>query len=244
MSSSRQSFRLIHKETLTSGAFPVRLFRFALRAGTSLNLPLGHHLMLSLPRSPIRPYTPISTNDQKGYFDLVIKIYPEGALTPRLDQLALGDRVSMYSNAGKFSYERGRYQRIVMLAGGTGMTPMWQIIQEVLRNEECGERPHMLLLFGNMTFEDIIMKRELDELAADHPESLQVVHVLASPPEDSARREEIRFQGFITADVIRECVQDPLEAPEYLICGPDAMQKAMVGNLQLLGVPEAQIHVM
>ena len=173
---------------------------------------------------------------------------------------------------------------------------MWQIIQEVLRNEECGERPHMLLLFGNMTFEDIIMKRELDELAADHPESLQVVHVLASvcgsstllcillccnvravlwcslpffwsvcvrgwvwlwgfddddhgrnslqPPEDSARREEIRFQGFITADVIRECVQDPLEAPEYLICGPDAMQKAMVGNLQLLGVPEAQIHVM
>ena len=52
MSSSRQSFRLIHKETLTSGAFPVRLFRFALRAGTSLNLPLGHHLMLRCMHSP------------------------------------------------------------------------------------------------------------------------------------------------------------------------------------------------
>jgi cytochrome-b5 reductase len=68
-------FELVFKEEITHDT---RRFRFALPSPDhSLGLPLGQHIYLSAKingEMVIRPYTPVSSDDEKGFFDLVIKV--------------------------------------------------------------------------------------------------------------------------------------------------------------------------
>ena len=85
-----RSFKLVHKEALTSGVpAPTVLYRFALgSAEQEAGLPVASCLVVRAPIGSdkpdgskafvIRPYTPISQPDQRGSFDLAIKIYRDG----------------------------------------------------------------------------------------------------------------------------------------------------------------------
>lgn len=52
-----------------------------------------------------------------------------------------------------------------MIAGGTGITPLYQIIQYCCENQKEDERPGLYLLFANRTENDILMKEHLDAYA-------------------------------------------------------------------------------
>jgi len=60
---------------------------------------------------------------------------------------------------------------IGMVAGGTGITPMLQVIEEVLRNPE--DKTTLSLVFGNVTADDILLKSRIDALAAKHPKQFK-----------------------------------------------------------------------
>jgi cytochrome-b5 reductase len=67
-----------------------------------------------------------------------------------------------------------------MIAGGTGVTPMYQVAAAILKDPHDTTR--ISLLFGNLTADDILIKQELDALAAAHPKRFSVFYVLNSPP--------------------------------------------------------------
>jgi cytochrome-b5 reductase len=55
---------------------------------------------------------------------------------------------------------------VFQVAGGSGLTPMLQVIKEIARNPE--DKTEVNFVFANQTLEDIILKKELDEIAATH----------------------------------------------------------------------------
>lgn len=69
-----------------------------------------------------------------------------------------------------------------MIAGGTGITPMLQIIRAALKNPK--DHTNINLIYANVNHEDILLKKELDELAAKHTERFRVYYVLNNPPEN------------------------------------------------------------
>jgi cytochrome-b5 reductase len=68
-----------------------------------------------------------------------------------------------------------------MIAGGTGITPMLQIIHAALKNPD--DKTKLTLIYANVNFEDILLKKELDTLAATHPSRFRVYYVLNNAPE-------------------------------------------------------------
>lgn len=52
------------------------------------------------------------------------------------------------------------------IAGGSGLTPMLQIAQEVVRNPE--DKTLLTLVFANVSEDDILLKKELDDMAKKH----------------------------------------------------------------------------
>ncbi|AES91470.2 FAD-binding domain oxidoreductase [Medicago truncatula] len=70
-----------------------------------------------------RRYTPISDPEIKGYFDLLIKVYPKGRMTQHFASLKSGDVVQMTG------YNPNIKKNICMIAGGTGINPMLLVIQ-------------------------------------------------------------------------------------------------------------------
>ena len=80
----------------------------------------------------IRPYTPVSRPDTLGYFDLVIKRYDQGKMSKHLHSMRPGDTLLCKGPFAKLEYRPNMVKHIGMLAGGTGLTPMLQLLQEKL----------------------------------------------------------------------------------------------------------------
>jgi cytochrome-b5 reductase len=119
----------------------------------------------------VRPYTPTTLESESEHsFQLVIKKYDTGALTPYLFGLKAGDKISIkgpiekYPLAAKMLSKEDEFSHICMIAGGTGITPMLQIIKECL-SKPYSEAPVVLrLIFANQSEKDILLKEEIDKL--------------------------------------------------------------------------------
>ena len=66
-----------------------------------------------------------------------------------------------------------------MLAGGTGITPMLQLVREVVRDPS--DSTQLALLFANQTPGDILLKDELDGLAKTHSDRFELRYTVDRP---------------------------------------------------------------
>lgn len=227
---------LVQKTVLSHNT---RLFRFSLPSETTrLGLPLGRHMSL---RATIggaetrRPYTPTSSDADAGFFDLLIKVYPEphGTMSRHLDSLPIGGTVDVRGPLGKFTYARNSYRKIGMIAGGTGITPCWQVFRELLADPE--DVTELCLVFANVTEDDILLRDELDEIAATN-KRFSVYYVLNEPPAGWTGG-----VGFVTPDMIKEQIGPAADSTMFLHCGPPPMNKAVKAHLVGLGVSDKNI---
>lgn len=107
-----------------------------------------------------------------------------------------------------------------MIAGGTGITPMLQIIRAALKNP--ADKTKLSLIYANVTAEDILLKKELDELAATHPKRFTVFYVLNDPPHGWHGG-----VGFVTREHIQKHMPPSNHDIKVLMCGPPPMMNAM-----------------
>ncbi|KHN09170.1 Inducible nitrate reductase [NADH] 2 [Glycine soja] len=236
----------------TSISHDVRLFRFALPSDDLLmGLPVGKHIFLCATvdeKLCMRAYTPTSSVDEVGYFDLVVKVYFKGVhpkfpnggiMSQHLDSLPIGSVLDVKGPLGHIEYTgRGNFlvhgkprfaKRLAMLAGGTGITPIYQVVQAILKDpEDCTE---MHVVYANRTEDDILLKEELDEWAKKY-DRLKVWYVI----QESIREGWEYSVGFITESILTEHIPNASPDTLALTCGPPPMiQFAVQPNLEKLG---------
>ncbi|XP_056604030.1 NADH-cytochrome b5 reductase 3 [Triplophysa dalaica] len=234
--------RLVDKEIISRDT---RRFRFALKSPDHvLGLPIGQHIYLSAKidgNLVVRPYTPVSSDDDKGFVDLVVKIYyknvhpkfPEGGkMSQYLESLRLGDTIDFRGPSGLLVYEgKGSFairpdkksppvmttaKHVGMIAGGTGITPMLQIINAVMKDPK--DEIVCYLLFANQTEKDILLQSELDEVLAKNPTRFKLWYTLDRAPEGWEYS-----QGFISEEMVRNHLPPPGNDTLILMCGPPPM---------------------
>ena len=215
-----------------------KVIRFGLPEGVSLSLPVSSAIVLNAPmadgKSVARPYNPISSNAQLGSFDLLVKVYPEGKVSRYIDALKPGDRVSFKQvkpNLKPFRYPFGKAS-ITMVAGGTGVAPMMQALHPLLSTP--GDSTRVRLLYGNLTPADIMLKKELDALALQHPDRLEVHYVVGSSADDISYRLGGHGwegeSGWIDEDKLKRLAFPPAADTVLWLCGVDEMYKSLAGS--------------
>ena len=99
---------------------------------------------------------------------------------------------------GAMVYRPNMCRRIGMIAGGTGITPMLQIVRAIIRGrKEHGDRTLVDLLFANVNEEDILLRDDLDRLASEDG-AFNVHYVLNNPPDGWTGG-----VGFVSEDMIK-----------------------------------------
>lgn len=227
----------------TSISHDVRLFRFALPSEDQvLGLPVGKHIFVCATiegKLCMRAYTPSSSIDEVGYFDLVVKIYfknvhpkfPDGGLmSQHLDSLPIGAAIDIKGPLGHIEYTgRGHFlvngkpkfaKKLAMLAGGTGITPIYQVAQAILKDPE--DETEMYVVYANRTEDDILLREELDAWAKKY-ERFKVWYVV-----ENGREGWEYSVGFITDTIMREHLPDGSDGSLALACGPPPMIKFAV----------------
>ncbi|XP_012999647.1 NADH-cytochrome b5 reductase 2 [Cavia porcellus] len=258
---SKYPLPLIEKEQINHNT---RRFRFGLPSlDHVLGLPVGNyvHLLARINGDlVIRAYTPVSSDDDRGFVDLIIKIYfknvhpkyPEGGkMTQYLENMKIGDTILFRGPTGQLFYqgpgrlaikpykmsqpEKKLVRHLGMIAGGTGITPMLQLIRHITKNPS--DKTRMSLLFANQTEEDILMRKELEELASTHLDQFSVWYTLDRPPV-----EWNYSSGFVTANMIREHLPPPGKGTLILVCGPPPLiHTAAHPSLEKLGYTKDMI---
>ncbi|XP_050408033.2 NADH-cytochrome b5 reductase 3 isoform X1 [Patella vulgata] len=249
--------RLVDKEEISHDT---RRFRFALPSPQHiLGLPVGQHIYLTVRidgQTVIRPYTPVSSDDDKGFMDLVVKIYfknvhpkfPNGGkLSQYLENMAIGDYIDVRGPNGLLKYEgKGVFKikpekkaepetkvakKIGMIAGGTGITPMLQLVRQVFKDPE--DKTELYLLFANQTENDILLRPELEDIQQSHPNRFHLNFTLDRPEAGWKH-----FKGFVDSDMIKKSLPPPGNDSLIVMCGPPPMINfACIPNLDKLGYP-------
>merc|ERR1711939_1153121 len=217
----------------------VAISRFGLPKPTDiLGLPIGQHMSLAATpkgaeKEVVRSYTPISSDEDQGWFELLIKAYPQGNISAHMATLKIGDTMKVRGPKGAMVYTPNMCKRIGMIAGGTGITPMLQVIRAINRGRPL-DTTKVDLIFANVNPDDILLKEDLDKLAAEGP-NFNVYYVLNNPPEkwDGG-------VGFVTADMIKEKLPPPGPDMKICICGPPPMVSALKKATESLGFAKAR----
>ncbi|KAA8897798.1 hypothetical protein FN846DRAFT_963029 [Sphaerosporella brunnea] len=228
-----QEFELADKTVISHN---VAIYKFALpRPNDILGLPIGQHVSIAANidgKEIVRSYTPTSSDKDFGHFNLLIKSYPTGNISKYVANLKIGQTIRVRGPKGQFVYTPNMVRAFAMIAGGTGITPMLQIVRAITDDPE--DKTQVDLIFANVNQEDILLKEDLDELAEKHPK-FRVHYVLNNPPEGWKGG-----VGFVTAEMIKEWCPAPAKDVKVLICGPPPMVSAMKKATTALGFEPAK----
>ncbi|KZZ97908.1 NADH-cytochrome b5 reductase [Ascosphaera apis ARSEF 7405] len=172
----------------------------------------------------IRPYTSVSDESQPGYLDLVIKRYPNGPMSNHIHSLKPGDTLDFKGPLPKYPWEANKHKEIALIAGGTGITPMYQLTRKILSNPE--DKTKITLVYGNVNEDDILLRKELSELENTYPQRFKVFHLLDNPPENWTQG-----KGHVTKELLKTVLPEPKsENIKLFVCGPPGMYKAVSGT--------------
>ncbi|WVQ77426.1 hypothetical protein IAR50_007112 [Cryptococcus sp. DSM 104548] len=171
----------------------------------------------------IRPYTPVSPPHQKGSIEVMIKEYQDGKFSHWLAGQQPGAQVLFKGPLQKFKYQPNGFDKGLCIAGGSGITPMWQLITHSLSLPE--DKTKWTLIYSNVSEADILLRKEWDALAKAHPDRLEIKYVVDKAPWGWKGE-----TGFITPDLIKKVFPraegDKVRA---FVCGPPGQMKAISG---------------
>ncbi|TGO13428.1 hypothetical protein BTUL_0070g00200 [Botrytis tulipae] len=225
-----QKLPLVKKEKLSSNTHCL-IFNLP-KDDMIIGLPIGQHISIrtEIDGKPVsRSYTPVSNNSDPGELRLVIKMYPNGLLTGRyLQHLKVGDKIEVRGPKGAMRYRKGMVKKMGMIAGGTGITPMYQLIRAIC--EDPTDETSVTLLYGNNSEEDILLRDQLDDFAKKYPENFKVHCVLSKPSEEWKLA-----KGYVTKEMVKECFPEPSDDSKVLLCGPPGLVDSMKTSLVELG---------
>jgi cytochrome-b5 reductase len=171
----------------------------------------------------IRPYTPVSDEGDVGHLDLIVKKYPGGPMSTHLHNMEPEQRLAFKGPIPKYPLGANQHKHIACLAGGTGITPMYQLMRQIFNNPD--DKTKVTLVFGNVTEQDILLKQEFEHLENTYPQRFRAFYVLDSPPEKWQQG-----KGFITKELLKTVLPEPKEENiKVFVCGPPGLYKALSG---------------
>jgi len=146
-------------------------------------------------------------------------------MSTHLNDIEPGQSVEFKGPIPKYAWDANKHKHIALLAGGTGITPMYQLARAIFNNPD--DKTKVTLVFGNVTEDDILLKRELDHLENTYPQRFRAFYVLDNPPKDATGFQK----GYITKELLKKVLPEPKEENiKVFVCGPPAMYKAISGG--------------
>ena len=172
----------------------------------------------------VRPYTPISTNAMIGRFELLVKIYDQGAMSQYLDGLQIGSSVEFKHIPFNVKVQYPFAPKVGMLIGGTGIAPMIQALHAILGTAD--DTTAVSMLYASKVKEDILAQETLEAWAANSEGRFTCHHVLSEEPDGSPWT---GARGLITRELIEAHLPAPTDDVVIFVCGPPGMYESLCG---------------
>lgn len=186
-----------------------------------------------------RAYSLSSSPFVDEYPAVAVKKVEGGKMSTWLnDNLKVATTIEIMEPMGTFitDYSASNKRHIVLLGGGSGITPLFSILKSTLSQEP---QSSVSLIYANRNEESIIFREELKGFQSQYGERLHIVNILDQPPVGWTGPSGIPTVELLTS-VLKELGASP-EA-EYFICGPGGMMDNSEKALIDANVPKGKIR--
>ncbi|MBN2488058.1 MAG: xylene monooxygenase [Methanosarcinaceae archaeon] len=210
--------------------YDVKSFRF--KRPFDFDYKAGQYMLITLNvlgKKMRKPFTISSSPTEKEHIEFTKKLTGHD-FSNALDALVTGDVVGIEGPYGQMTFE-GEYDKIALLSGGIGITPMISICR-YCTDMELGTR--ITLVSSNKTEKDIAFKDELEQMQLKN-KNLKVVHTLTRAGDEWKGCRERICENLIAREI-----PDHRERVFYL-CGPPNLMEFMVPLMNELGIPEERV---
>jgi ring-1,2-phenylacetyl-CoA epoxidase subunit PaaE len=166
-----------------------------------------------------------------------VREVPGGALSSWLVRAVRpGDLLDVLPPTGTFTPDVTTPDRHVLIAAGSGITPVLSIAATLL----AGAAREVTLIYGNRRSDTVMFSDEVADLKDAHPTRLRLLHVLSREPQEvelaTGRLDAAKLRILLPATC------DVAEVDHWWLCGPFGMIVDAVAVLRDLGVPNERIH--
>ena len=183
-----------------------------------------------------RSYSILSPTDGDELKVLIKKVDQGRFSEPAQTQYQIGQTVEVMPPIGNFILSPENNSNYVLIAAGSGITPILSMVYEVLNQSNS----HVNLYYGNGTVEGTLLKKQLTDLKDKFADRLSVSYFLSREPIDIDL-----YSGRIDADKINKIYQKELKdlnISGYYLCGPGEMITSVSTALKENGVDTRSIH--
>jgi len=151
--------------------------------------------------------------------------------------LRVGDTVDVAPPSGSFTPDLEAGGRHVMIAAGSGITPVLSIAASLLA---AHDDTRVTLLYGNRRTDTVMFTEEIADLKNAYGPRLHLLHVLSREPTEAAI-----FNGRLDAERVRTLLRALVDVDgvdDWWLCGPLGMTEDAAAVLTELGVDRRRIH--
>lgn len=229
----RTSARIVDRVELTHD-----ITEFRLQLDNPSAFIAGQYALLQMPGvNGQRAYSMSNLPDDPSRWDFQIKKVPGGAATSALfDDLKDGERIDLDGPYGIAHFQPDAPRDIVLLAGGSGLSPMISIARAASEHPSTQHR-NIDFFFGGRTPQDICGEDILAELTG-FGETLRFHPAISNPGDDTDWDGHV---GFLH-DVAKQVLGDELKSREIYFAGPPAMARAIETLLFEMKISPEQVH--
>ncbi|MFC2125368.1 2Fe-2S iron-sulfur cluster-binding protein [Bacteroidota bacterium] len=186
-----------------------------------------------------RSYSLCSSPFHDEFPAITVKRIKGGTVSHSISEtMHVGDVIEVMEPMGSFTIEIDPYKKrkIVLFAGGSGITPLISILKSVLLSEKESE---ILLLYQNRDESSIIFKEKLDQLKSEFLNRIRIEHILSRPSESWTGR-----KGRVTIESIKDILADEeIVNAEVFLCGPQGMMETVEKALDQIGFDIGKIRM-
>ncbi|KKU45215.1 MAG: hypothetical protein UX64_C0033G0004 [Microgenomates group bacterium GW2011_GWC2_46_7] len=181
-----------------------------------------------------RSYSIASTPDENHGFQLLAEMVEKGAGSEFLRNIEIGASVELVAPLGKFVVSEETRSKLLFVATGSGIVPIWSMINDLLINKQ--EKRQIRLHWGVAREEDIFWFDNLERLAEAHPNFVFDL-VLSKPSEDWTL-----CRGHVQDCLQRDFADTGLAGWEGYLCGGVKMVEETSKVLTELKMDPTKIH--
>lgn len=147
-----------------------------------------------------------------------------------------GDHIEVAPPAGSFHADPTGGGRHILIAAGSGITPMLSIASSLLENSDAA----VTLIYANRKTKSVMFAEDIADLKDAHGPRFDIIHVLSREP-----REAQLFSGRLDRDRLDEILTSVVPTADidhFWLCGPLGMVETAQEVLAARGVAPQQIH--
>lgn len=207
-------------------------YTFRFQEPATVHYEAGQFILVRIQESPLmyRAYSISSFDEDGARLSITVKKVPHGYGTRIIEEtFREGAEIFLEGPLGHELLLDKSAERIVMVAGGIGITPFKAMVKDLVKHP--GAIREFKLIYGANREEEFLYMEELQALEASC-EKFELIPVAAFDEDWGGAK------GFVT-DVLQEV---DLEDAKIYMCGPPPMVKAALSKLKALHVPESRVH--